>query len=296
LRNRLCNELPDRVRRAKMARRHVSHLMGASVNNDPKEPGVGLAVADRWFDLRRVAADITLIWEPHVIRLMQCNIWHVRGRDRDLLIDTGFGVASLYQAAQHLFDKPLSALATHTHIDHVGSLHEFAERLMHPAEAYEMENAAEGFSLLRDDHPVEFIDSVRRAGYEVDETFVTALPCPDLDMRHLVRPAAPATRLIDEGDVIDLGDRAFEVLHLPGHSPGSIGLWEAATGTLFSGDAIYDGPLLDELPGSDVDIYMKTMRRLLELPVSVVHAGHDPSFDGRRLRVLARQYLDRRGG
>jgi glyoxylase-like metal-dependent hydrolase (beta-lactamase superfamily II) len=86
------------------------------------------------------------------------------------------------------------------------------------------------------------------------------------------------------------------VLHLPGHSPGSIGLWEAATAILFSGDAIYDGPLLDELPGSDIAVYIKTMRRLLELPVRVVHAGHDPSFDGSRLRFLARQYLEKRGG
>jgi glyoxylase-like metal-dependent hydrolase (beta-lactamase superfamily II) len=54
--------------------------------------------------------------------------------------------------------------------------------------------------------------------------------------------------------VIDLCDRVFEVLHLPGHSPGSIGLWERQTGTLFSGDAIYDGPLLDELRDSNIPI------------------------------------------
>ena len=69
---------------------------------------------------------------------------------------------------------------------------------------------------------------------------------------------APATRLLGDGDVIDLGDRAFEVLHLPGHSPGSIGLWEAATGILFSGDAVYDGPLLDELDGCDIAAYVAT--------------------------------------
>jgi len=85
------------------------------------------------------------------------------------------------------------------------------------------------------------------------------------------------------------------VLHLPGHSPGSIGLWEAATGTLFSGDAIYDGPLLDDLPDSDIAVYCRTMERLLRLPARVVHGGHDPSFDGDRLRSLARAYLDRRG-
>ena len=52
--------------------------------------------------------------------------------------------------------------------------------------------------------------------------------------------------------MVDIGNRHFEVLHLPGHSPGSIGLWEEASGTLFSGDAVYDGPLLDELPTSNI--------------------------------------------
>ncbi len=83
------------------------------------------------------------------------------------------------------------------------------------------------------------------------------------------------------------------MLHLPGHSPGSIGLWEAATGALFSGDAIYDGPLLDDLPGSDVAAYRRTMQRLLTLPVQVVHAGHDPSFGPERLHQLVGAYLAR---
>ena len=106
---------------------------------------------------------------------------------------------------------------------------------------------------------------------------------------------APATRLVDEGDVIDLGDRSFEILHLPGHSPGSMGLWEAASGTLFSGDAVYDGPLLDMLPESDIAHYLETMKRLRDLPVTVVHAGHEPSFGRERLRELADEYLSQRG-
>ncbi len=255
-----------------------------------------LAVADRWFTFDRSSDDITLILEPYVTRLMQCNMWHVRGRDRDLLIDTGFGVASLHEAARHLFDKHVSAVATHTHIDHVGSLHEFSDRIVHRCEAGELLKASPNFSLLREEQPAEFIDSVERAGYEVGATFVSAVPYPDFDLRVFARPAAPATQLVDEGDVLDLGDRSFEVLHLPGHSPGSIGLWEAATGTLFSGDAIYDGPLLDEIVGSDIAVYMGTMRRLMSLPVRVVHAGHDPSFGRDRLRTLARQYLQKRGG
>jgi glyoxylase-like metal-dependent hydrolase (beta-lactamase superfamily II) len=99
------------------------------------------------------------------------------------------------------------------------------------------------------------------------------------------------TRTLDEGDVVDLGDRHFEVLHLPGHSPGSLGLWEQASGILFSGDAIYDGPLLDDLPDSDVSDYVRTMHRLRELPVRVVHGGHDASFGRERLIELANAYI-----
>ena len=102
---------------------------------------------------------------------------------------------------------------------------------------------------------------------------------------------AEISRLIGEGDRVDTGDRNFEVLHLPGHSPGSIALWEQSSGTLFSGDAIYDGPLLDQIPGSDITVYLETMRRLRNLPVSVVHAGHDPSFGRERLIEIADIYL-----
>src|ERR1700744_5051387 len=99
------------------------------------EDGMGLQMAERWLQIEKLTDGIPRIWEPHVIRVAQCNIWHVRGRDRDLIIDTGMGMASLSDAARHLFDKPLSAVATHTHYDHVGSLHEFADRIVHEDEA-----------------------------------------------------------------------------------------------------------------------------------------------------------------
>jgi hypothetical protein len=77
----------------------------------------GLSVADRWFEITRISDDITLLIEPHVVPLMRCNIWHVRGRDRDLLIDTGMGIASLREAARHLLEKAVTAVATHTRVD-----------------------------------------------------------------------------------------------------------------------------------------------------------------------------------
>jgi glyoxylase-like metal-dependent hydrolase (beta-lactamase superfamily II) len=251
-------------------------------------------IAERWFEIRRIDDDITLLWEPHVVPLLRCNIWHVRGRDRDLLVDTGMGICSLREAARDLFDKPLIAAATHTHTDHVGGHHEFDDCLVHRLEADRLVNPRGRSALHTRNSSAEDLQKLRDAGYEVGEELITALPHAGYDLDSFrVRPATPS-RIVEEGDVVDLGDRRFEILHLPGHSPGGIGLWEAASGMLFSGDAIYDGPLLDDIPGADVDAYIATMERLKRLPVQVVHAGHDPSFGRERLIELADGYLGRR--
>jgi glyoxylase-like metal-dependent hydrolase (beta-lactamase superfamily II) len=253
-----------------------------------------VVIAERWFERRRVEDDVTLIWEPHVHRLLRCNIWHVRGRDRDLLVDTGLGVASLAEAARDLFDNALAAVATHTHLDHAGGMHEFAERLVHRAEGDRLAAGNRAASLIPANRGQDYVDTLIDAGFEVPAELLTAYPHSDYEIRrYAVRPA-PASRLLEEGDTIDLGNRAFEVLHLPGHSPGSIALWEKATGILFSGDAIYDGVLLDELDGSSIPDYVATMRRLRALPVRVVHGGHRPSFGRERLIELVDAYLLKR--
>lgn len=253
-----------------------------------------LPIAERWFDRRVIDDAITLLWEPHVIPLMQCNIWHVAGRDHDLVIDTGMGVARLTDELADLVDKPVTAVATHSHGDHIGSHHEFDDVAIHPAEAADLESPY----MQSLDPNIAFgaagIASLEDAGYSLDAPhFVTALPA-GMALDDFRQHGATITRSIDEGDVFDLGDRQFEVIHLPGHSPGSIGLWEASTGTLFSGDAIYDGPLLDEASDSNIPDYRATMERLLTLPVTVVHGGHDPSFGCDRMYEIARSYLQRR--
>jgi glyoxylase-like metal-dependent hydrolase (beta-lactamase superfamily II) len=253
-----------------------------------------LQLAEKWFDRRAIGDGITLLWEPHVTPLLRCNIWHVTGRDRDLLIDTGLGVASLRDAARDLFNKPLAAVATHAHMDHTGGMHEFETRYIHAAEAEAMAHAENHLPL-----DIDAYDEPTRAwfaamGYDVSGGFLTAIPSTGFKVKsHALSPAS-ATRILNEGDIVDTGDRAFEVLHLPGHSPGSIGLWERKSRTLFSGDAIYDGPLLDEIPGADIETYVKTMKRLRDLPVEIVHAGHDPSFGRARLIELIDAYLARR--
>ncbi|MGH6933779.1 MAG: MBL fold metallo-hydrolase [Dongiaceae bacterium] len=235
-----------------------------------------IATPESWYRTSRLADGVTHIWEPHIKPFYRCNIWHVRGRDRDLLVDSGMGVVSLRQQVAWLADRPLMAVASHTHFDHIGTHHEFAERAVHRAEAAIMAAPTRAST---------FADYYVKGA--MDAELFTMLPPGDYRSdAYQVRPA-PVTRLLDEGDAIDLGDRRFQVIHLPGHSPGGIGLWEAASGILFSGDVVYDGPLIDDV----VADYVASMRRLRELPVRVVHGGHFPSFGRDRFIELIDAYV-----
>jgi glyoxylase-like metal-dependent hydrolase (beta-lactamase superfamily II) len=254
----------------------------------------GLRVASSWFERSAIGGGVTLLTEPHVHPLLRCNIWHVRGRDRDLVVDTGLGVASLTAAAADLFGGPVLAVATHAHMDHAGGLHEFESRAIHHAEAEALAGAEGNLPLDVSWYDDDTLEALARMGYDIRAGLLTEVPCQEFSMagHHLV--GAAATILLAEGDIVDLGNRKFEVLHLPGHSPGSIGLLERASQTLFSGDAIYDGPLLDEIPGSDIGSYVATMHRLRTSPVETVHAGHGPSMGRARFLELVDAYLVRR--
>lgn len=235
-----------------------------------------IASAAEWWRVRRLDHGVTHVDEPFIDAFYRCNVWHVRGRESDLLVDSGMGVVSLVEQLPWLRERPVLAVASHAHFDHVGNHHEFRHRACHPAEAHILADPRGDWNLADRFAVVEMFERLPPGGYE--------------QARYRVTPS-PATRLVEAGDVIDLGDRVFEVLHVPGHSPGSIALWEKATGVLFSGDAVYDGPLVDDAWHSNLAHYVESMRRLRELPVTVVHGGHFASFGRERYLALIDDYL-----
>lgn len=237
---------------------------------------IGESRVDDWYATAAVDHDIVHLYEHHIEPFYRCNIWFVRGRDRNLLFDSGLGAVSLVDQFPWLTDKPLLAVASHTHFDHIGNHHEFPERACHPLEAGILAQPTRDMTIATQ--------------YARLAMFVRLPPGGFDEAAYEVRPA-PATRLLEAGDIIDLGDRHLDVLHVPGHSPGSIALWEAATGVLFSGDAIYDGPLVDDAYHSNREDYLETLGRLRDLPATVIHGGHFPSFDRDRLHRLIDDYV-----
>ena len=236
-----------------------------------------------WYESIPFADAITLIHEPWMPPFYRCNMWHIKGRDRDLLVDTGLGAYPLRDNVPLLQGRPITCLTSHTHFDHNGSTHEFADRLVHAAEAH----------VLADPQDDDTLFAKYTGGNRDGDMFIDHPEGWNAGTYRI--PPAPATGLVAEGDVIDLGDRAFTVLHTPGHSPGHLSLWEAATGTLIAQDVVYDGPLVTECRGADIGVYVATMRRLREIEPRIVHGGHYASFGAVRFRQLIDKFLEGKG-
>ncbi|MFO0998203.1 MAG: MBL fold metallo-hydrolase [Alphaproteobacteria bacterium] len=238
--------------------------------------------AGGWFKSKRLAEGVTLIWEAEIKPFWRCNIWHVRGRDRDMLVDSGFGIVSLLHSIPALTERPVAAVGSHSHCDHIGGHYEFADRQIHADEA----------DILA--RPTRFNTVIEP--YVVDDMF-EGVPPKGFDARSFEIRPAPATRTLREGDVIDLGDRAFEVLHIPGHSPGSIAIFERKTGIMFSGDVVHNGEYgIGNLVlyHSNEDQYVASVERLLPVPVETVHAGHFDSFGRARYQAILKDYIRRK--
>jgi glyoxylase-like metal-dependent hydrolase (beta-lactamase superfamily II) len=246
-------------------------------------------VAGPWFRVRPVNPSLVQIDEPHVDDLLRANIWHLRGQDRDLIVDTGLGVTSLRARLPQLFERDPLVVLTHAHLDHMGGAHEFDCCWAYPGEPFaEPPPGSLHLQPLNDElgMPVEPLGPT-------NPILLDALPDPHFVVDdYRLRPATHINWLHD-GMRIDIGDREFTVLHLPGHTPGNIGLLDDTDGTFFSGDVIYDDALIDNCVGSNVGDYCATMRRLLDLEITTVHPGHGDSFDRPRLQEIAGAYLER---
>lgn len=230
--------------------------------------------ANEWFAIVKLAHDVWRIDEQFIVPEMRGAIYLIFGRNANLLFDSGWGLYPLHELLPN--DKPLIALASHTHFDHVGGHWAFAERWVHSAEAEVLANptphATQAWPFLRNVAP-----------------FVRTPPVWRGPANYRLKPA-PATRLIEHGAVIDLGNRQFDVLHTPGHSIGSLSLYEKKNRLLFPADAIYDGALYDTIPGASIEQLLVSHESLRQLNPKTVYPGHFQPFDGQRMADLIDAY------
>jgi glyoxylase-like metal-dependent hydrolase (beta-lactamase superfamily II) len=197
---------------------------------------------------------------------LQTNCWIAAAPEGVLLADPGAEGGRIIARLEKLTLRPSWIVLTHTHFDHVGALSDLAaacpgaEILVHREESARL-----GPDSL-ENHRRDF----RGVGAE---SYIDAL----------WKPLPEAHRFLDEGASVG----PFTVLHLPGHSPGSIGLlWEAEK-ILLSGDTLFcAGVGRTDLPGGDQSLLEQSLARLFGLDGEIrVYPGHGPATTIRRERA-----------
>lgn len=189
---------------------------------------------------------------------MRYKQYLIIGEEKAMLIDTGFGVGSLKEVVDGITDKPLILLNTHGHPDHGGG------------------NAEFGSPFLRAEDNERYAD---KCAFEtrLEEAGHWGIP----DIAEQLLPTPPAPTALEENAVFDLGGRMLRVIHTPGHTLGSICIYDEETGALFTGDNTNArGIFLDGEWGSTVTEYLASMEKIRNLNPSVLYTGHMPGAVG----------------
>ncbi|MEO1193503.1 MAG: MBL fold metallo-hydrolase [Pseudomonadota bacterium] len=233
-------------------------------------------VAETWFSLEAYDPGILRFREHNIDSYAVGDFWLLRGGDRDLLIDTGSGIVSPEPLVRAIAGKPVTAVALNSYFDHAGGWHAFEERLCHALDAPDLANT-------------EAEDS--GAGTYLNDSTLWALPYAGYRVADFRMTSAAPTGLLADGDVLDLGSRRLEVMHVPGRSPGGLALWEEASGSLFTSDMLYDGDHGPSWPPPEPEAYAKSLHRFRALPLQRVFPGHYGPLSAERAGSLIQRQL-----
>lgn len=233
-----------------------------------------IAVDDDWFEVQKINDRLFAISEPR--HYEHTVIYLLIGMRRAILIDTGCGIGNLRHVVEQLTDHPVTVIHTHTHLDHLGSNHQFSEIMMF-------------------DHPRS--RSISRVGAPqrdlfwelLNEEFVT-LPWPhDFQREKAVLPPFKVSKWLKHGEIVEIDDIQLEILHTPGEAPDHICLLERNLRILFCGDILLNGAVWSHLDGGDVRELSQSYQLLMQQfsAFDYLMPCHNSTFLGKDLLPIA---------
>ena len=178
------------------------------------------------------------------------NVYLVAGEGskRAMVIDPAFGSAEkIPPAAKELGLSIELIVNTHGHFDHVGG-------------DAELKSATGGRILI---HPADA------------EGLLAPLPKIEVPFELSFAPSS-ADGLLSDGQFLELDSLKLQVMHTPGHTPGSVCLYSAAEGVLFTGDTLLEGAHgRSDFPGGNSGALRESLRKIAALPPATrVLGGH----------------------
>lgn len=208
-----------------------------------------------WFTIDQIDKNTYIISEYRHWEETHCYL--LNGTEHSLLIDTGLGICNIYDEVIKLTDKPIIAVATHIHWDHIGGHNYFSDFYVHREEVSWLNGQFPLNKKTVREMVVDRCDLPK--GYNIEQ--------------YEIFQGMP-TKILEDGDKIDIGGRNIQVLHTPGHSPGHMCFWEGERNYLFTGDLVYKDTLFAYYPSTEPILYLNSLEKIAVLPVLKVFPAH----------------------
>jgi glyoxylase-like metal-dependent hydrolase (beta-lactamase superfamily II) len=211
-----------------------------------------------WFEVYKVDPGIYVIYEPY--QFEEAISYLVLGEERAALIDTGNGIGDIKALTEELTDLPVMVVNTHSHSDHTGGNWEFDEVALY-------------------DHPFAR-ERLRGRTHEEMGNFLGEgmiwKPLPDgVDPETFHSRGFEASTWLRDGDEVDLGGKRLRVVHTPGHTPDGVSLLEPRERLLFTGDIFYLAPIYIYAPGTSLDEFISSFRKMVSLDYDWATPAHN---------------------
>ena len=188
-----------------------------------------------------------------IIGYSPCSSYYV-GNDREGYLVDCPAIGDLDSFLTFTDIKLLGVILTHCHADHLTNIHEIKKKYNIPVIGHK------GDKMLAMSLPVQY-------------QFVYSGQGPEMSTKPL-----GIDQFVEDGDILTVGKDRIEVLHCPGHSPGSIMLHIPSCNSLMSGDTIFDGNIgRTDFPFSSKEDFIKSINEKV-LPLdgqTQVYSGHD---------------------
>ena len=219
---------------------------------------------DDWFQVNKIQPNIFAISEPFHWEKVRSYLF--LGSNKALLVDTGTGICDISMVIKQFASLPVVVITTHCHWDHTGSHDKFKTIMIHREDAEWLKNGI----------PIP-IGVIRKQ--VMKEPFNPDL-CPDFDINNYQPPVISDPTILEDGDFIENGRHKLRVIHTPGHSPGSICLFEENDRILITGDTLYRGTIYANYPGTDPAALCNSIIKLDSLnPLAILPGHNDDMLD-----------------
>lgn len=210
---------------------------------------------NEWFTIEKIDDNTFAISEYK--HWKESHSYLLIGNDKALLIDTGLGIENIKKQIDNITKLPIIVATTHVHWDHIGGHKYFNTIAVHELEKDWLRQFPLPLEVVKNNLIKEKCDFPKK--FKLDDYNIC---CGNPQI------------ILQDNDIIDLGNRKIKVIHTPGHSPGHLCFYDIDKKYLFTGDLVYEGKLDAYYPTTNPQDFKESINKIRKLDINKILPGH----------------------